>query len=101
MKPEMYVADGDYIQDIEVNDLRNRYLLTKGSTQEMVTNPQTTIALPSPLLWQLDVHGTTIVGSTKATKLTAHKCPLPFSLSLTRCCTIRSEMILAPVCIHP
>lgn len=40
MKPEMYVADGDYIQDIEVNDLRNRYLLTKGSTQEMVNNPQ-------------------------------------------------------------
>ena len=33
---EMYVADGDYIQDIEVNDLRNRYLLTKGSTQKMV-----------------------------------------------------------------
>ncbi|KAH7157100.1 hypothetical protein EDB81DRAFT_788853 [Dactylonectria macrodidyma] len=33
---EMYVADGDYIQDIEVNDLRNRYLLTKGSTQQMI-----------------------------------------------------------------
>lgn len=33
---EMYVADGDYMQDIEVNDLRNRYLLTKGSTQKMV-----------------------------------------------------------------
>lgn len=33
---EMYQADGDYIQDIEVNDLRNRYLLTKGSTQKMV-----------------------------------------------------------------
>ena len=33
---EMYVNDGDYIQDIEVNDLRNRYLLTKGSTQKMV-----------------------------------------------------------------
>ncbi|KAM0532771.1 hypothetical protein ACHAP9_007082 [Verticillium nonalfalfae] len=32
---EMYVADGDYIKDIEVNDLRNRYLLTKGSTQKM------------------------------------------------------------------
>lgn len=32
----MYVADGDYIQDIEVNDLRNRYLLTKGATQKMV-----------------------------------------------------------------
>ncbi|TXC07164.1 hypothetical protein FocTR4_00003077 [Fusarium oxysporum f. sp. cubense] len=36
---EMYVADGDYIQDIEVNDLRNRYLLTKGSTQKMVNTP--------------------------------------------------------------
>ena len=33
---EMYVADGDYIQDIEVNDLRNRYLLTKGATQKMI-----------------------------------------------------------------
>lgn len=33
---DMYIADGDYIKDIEVNDLRNRYLLTKGSTQKMV-----------------------------------------------------------------
>lgn len=33
---EMYVADGDFIKDIEVNDLRNRYLLTKGSTQKMI-----------------------------------------------------------------
>ncbi|RKF83355.1 Protein RIK [Golovinomyces cichoracearum] len=33
---EMYVADGDYIRDIEVNDLRNRYTLTKGSTQKMI-----------------------------------------------------------------
>ncbi|KAM4059951.1 putative kh domain-containing protein [Hirsutella rhossiliensis] len=32
----MYVADGDYIKDIEVNDLRNRYLLTKSSTQKMI-----------------------------------------------------------------
>lgn len=32
----VYIADGDYIKDIEVNDLRNRYLLTKGSTQKMV-----------------------------------------------------------------
>lgn len=36
---EMYISDGDYIKDIEVNDLRNRYLLTKGSTQKMVTTP--------------------------------------------------------------
>ncbi|KAH3207668.1 hypothetical protein KXW55_005381 [Aspergillus fumigatus] len=26
---EIYVADGDYIKDIEINDLRNRYTLTK------------------------------------------------------------------------
>ncbi len=32
----MYIADGDYIKDIEVNDLRNHYTLTKGSTQKMV-----------------------------------------------------------------
>jgi hypothetical protein len=32
----MYIADGDYIKDIEVNDLRNRYTLTKGATQKMV-----------------------------------------------------------------
>ncbi|KAL1968836.1 hypothetical protein VTN77DRAFT_1197 [Rasamsonia byssochlamydoides] len=32
----VYIADGDYIKDIEVNDLRNRYLLTKGSTQKMI-----------------------------------------------------------------
>jgi len=33
---EVYTQDGDYIRDIEINDLRNRYLLTKGSTQQMV-----------------------------------------------------------------
>ncbi|EKD13843.1 uncharacterized protein L3040_005538 [Drepanopeziza brunnea f. sp. 'multigermtubi'] len=33
---EMYIADGDYIRDIEVNDLRNRYTLTKGATQKMI-----------------------------------------------------------------
>jgi hypothetical protein len=37
----MYIADGDYIKDIEVNDLRNRYTLTKGSTQKMVNTPVT------------------------------------------------------------
>jgi hypothetical protein len=36
---EVYIADGDYIKDIEVNDLRNRYTLTKGSTQKMVNIP--------------------------------------------------------------
>jgi hypothetical protein len=33
---DIYIEDGDYIKDIEVNDLRNRYTLTKGSTQKMV-----------------------------------------------------------------
>ena len=44
----MYIADGDYIRDIEVNDLRNRYMLTKGSTQKMVNTPYVTI----PLIFQ-------------------------------------------------
>ncbi|GAB7355028.1 hypothetical protein MBLNU459_g5629t1 [Dothideomycetes sp. NU459] len=33
---DIYTQDGDYIRDIEVNDLRNRYTLTKGSTQKMI-----------------------------------------------------------------
>ncbi|KAK5168574.1 hypothetical protein LTR04_006348 [Oleoguttula sp. CCFEE 6159] len=36
IKDEIYQQDGDYIRDIEVNDLRNRYTLTKGSTQKMI-----------------------------------------------------------------
>ncbi|KAL6306082.1 eukaryotic type KH-domain type I [Sparassis latifolia] len=28
--------DGDYIHDIDINDVRNRYLLTKGSTQTQI-----------------------------------------------------------------
>ncbi|KAI5290852.1 hypothetical protein KEM54_000266, partial [Ascosphaera aggregata] len=36
LNKEIYVEDGDYIKDIEVNDLRNRYTLTKGSTQKMI-----------------------------------------------------------------
>ncbi|QSL66344.1 hypothetical protein MERGE_000722 [Pneumocystis wakefieldiae] len=31
-----YNQDGEYVKDIEVNDLRNRYLLTKGATQKMI-----------------------------------------------------------------
>lgn len=33
---EAYQQDGDYIQDIEINDLRNRYTLTKGAVQKKV-----------------------------------------------------------------
>ena len=28
--------DGDFTHDIDINDLRNRYLLTRGSTQQQV-----------------------------------------------------------------
>lgn len=41
---EIYQQDGDYIKDIEVNDLRNRYTLTKGSTQKMVNIHSCTLA---------------------------------------------------------
>lgn len=44
---EVYQQDGDYIKDIEVNDLRNRYTLTKGSTQKMVnTSDHNLLILP-------------------------------------------------------
>lgn len=36
---DTYIADGDYIRDLDINDLRNRYTLTKGSTQKMVIAP--------------------------------------------------------------
>jgi hypothetical protein len=39
-KGEMYISDGDYIKDIEVNDLRNRYVVTKGATQKLVNPPR-------------------------------------------------------------
>lgn len=29
--------EGDFVKDIEINDLRNRYVLTKGSTQKQVS----------------------------------------------------------------
>jgi homoaconitase len=33
---EIYQQDGDFIKDIEINDLRNRYTLTKGAVQKRV-----------------------------------------------------------------
>jgi hypothetical protein len=33
---DVYQQDGDWMKDIEINNLRNRYLLTKGSTQQQV-----------------------------------------------------------------
>ena len=45
LNAEIYQQDGDFIKDIEVNDLRNRYTLTKGSTQKTV-NPHFVIRCP-------------------------------------------------------
>ena len=33
---EVFQQDGDYIKDIEINDLKNRYTLTKGAEQKRV-----------------------------------------------------------------
>ncbi|KAL2149566.1 hypothetical protein VTH82DRAFT_8217 [Thermothelomyces myriococcoides] len=76
---EMYISDGDYIKDIEVNDLRNRYLLTKGSTQKMIKEetgadvttrgsyyPDKNMATPSNPPLYLHVTSTTKEGLEKA-----------------------------------
>ncbi|KAH7380011.1 hypothetical protein BKA66DRAFT_465525 [Pyrenochaeta sp. MPI-SDFR-AT-0127] len=36
LNSETYQQDGDYIKDIEINDLRNRYTLTKGAVQKRI-----------------------------------------------------------------
>jgi hypothetical protein len=36
---DVYQQDGDWMKDIEINNLRNRYLLTKGATQQQVLSP--------------------------------------------------------------
>lgn len=46
---EMYMADGDFIKDIEINDLRNRYTLTKGAVQKMVNYPRLLFSLTAPV----------------------------------------------------
>ncbi|KAI8945122.1 hypothetical protein F4801DRAFT_594402 [Xylaria longipes] len=76
---EVYVSDGDYIKDIEVNDLRNRYLLTKGSTQKMVNSaldvttrgeyyPDKSMATPTAPPLYLHVTSTSKVGLDAAVK---------------------------------
>ncbi|KAL2223367.1 hypothetical protein M432DRAFT_629624 [Thermoascus aurantiacus ATCC 26904] len=75
----IYIADGDYIKDIEVNDLRNRYILTKGSTQKMIKEetgadvttrgsyyPDKSLATPSNPPLYLHVTSTTREGLEKA-----------------------------------
>ncbi|EAS33056.2 KH domain-containing protein [Coccidioides immitis RS] len=76
---EIYISDGDYIKDIEVNDLRNRYTLTKGATQRMIKEetgadvttrgsylPDKSMATPSNPPLYLHVTSTTKEGLEKA-----------------------------------
>ena len=103
----MYIADGDYIRDIEVNDLRNRYTLTKGSTQKMVNTP----LCQCPLIFQpfirslfsrlfilialLTFHAHTLLFFVGVFKLTGSAIALTASNSLasadSRCVTSRSR----------
>ena len=104
---EIYIADGDYIKDIEVNDLRNRYTLTKGSTQKMVNSPVICYPLIMPgsvlNLWAMKflisctLHA--LVGTNlKLTHGTIAHCSNPSVASAdSRCVTSRSKKRLAPV----
>ena len=40
--------DAEFMQDIDINDLRNRYLLTRGSTQDQVCNVDFSHRLAGP-----------------------------------------------------
>ncbi|KAG6821109.1 hypothetical protein H0H93_006448 [Arthromyces matolae] len=45
--------DGEYTHDIDINDVRNRYLLTKGSTQEQI-NEETGASVSTKGVWYPD-----------------------------------------------
>ncbi|EPS97406.1 hypothetical protein FOMPIDRAFT_1025033 [Fomitopsis schrenkii] len=45
--------DGDYIHDIDINDVRNRYLLTKGSTQTQI-HEETGASVSTKGVWYPD-----------------------------------------------
>ena len=59
----MYIADGDYIKDIEINDLRNRYTLTKGSTQKMVNTLSCPLIIPGASLESLPCDGAGVLAT--------------------------------------
>ncbi|KZT34080.1 hypothetical protein SISSUDRAFT_992300 [Sistotremastrum suecicum HHB10207 ss-3] len=45
--------DGDFIEDVDINDVRNRYLLTKGSTQQQI-NEETGASVSTKGVWYPD-----------------------------------------------
>lgn len=53
------IHDGEFAQDIDINDVRNRYMLTRGSTQQQVHFLLTSFSLmgPSYLITPLDSRG--------------------------------------------
>lgn len=60
--------DGDFVQDIDINDVRNRYMLTKGSTQQQVTcvlRNRTFVFLPT-FVFSYQIHEET--GASVSTK---------------------------------
>jgi hypothetical protein len=42
------IHDGEFTQDIDINDVRNRYMLTRGSTQQQVRGRSHTNSLAMP-----------------------------------------------------
>lgn len=113
MNTDTYIADGDYIRDIEINDLRNRYTLTKGSTQKMVIAPVVS-ADPSrhcfanrrmPQLYTSlsppfhSACGCDLKAYPKANNSIASHLPSVASADLG-CVTFRLKMRLAPVRLH-
>ncbi|KKA26642.1 hypothetical protein TD95_002633 [Thielaviopsis punctulata] len=79
IREEVYVADGDFIKDIEINDYKTRFLVTKGSVQAQIKEetgadittrgnylPDKSMATPSKLPLYLHVTSTTKEGLDKA-----------------------------------
>lgn len=60
--------DGEFTHDIDINDLRNRYLLTRGSTQQQVRTARVSVHLPRRrLIWfRFQIHEET--GASVSTK---------------------------------
>lgn len=76
---DIYQQDGDYIRDIEINDLRNRYTLTKGSTQKMVNTLVACIPTDTPRALSLS---------------TSYLSPAALSMGLLH--VVRGETLLTP-----